>query len=227
MAAFAGVRIQPQDRDPRRLQREMPLQIHVHDAQGRAQPIARDGPRHVAQGEMRRDQRHPQLIVDQQHHGQRRAGSFREIFGVAAEAVAGIHERAFLYGRRHHGRKLAVGATVAGTIEHFNHIGSVAYIRMPRHDLAARRNVQDLDDTAAMRLEEAAWRRSVRESGAGPATSAVAARRSASAATTRSASQSLCAKLTQASGPTPAGSPDVMTMRGMYTAARAYILVST
>src|SRR5580704_9632235 len=40
----------------------------------------------------------------------------------------------------------------------------------------------------------------------------------ASAATTRSARQSSCASATQASGPIPAGSPEVTTMRGTYTA---------
>ncbi len=111
-----------------------------------------DGARHIAQGQVRGDQRHPQLIVDQQHHGQRRASSFRKIFGMAAETVSGIHEGTFLHRRGHHGRKFAVGAAVAGTVQHFNHVGCIAYIRMPGHDLAARRDVHDLQGAVAMRL---------------------------------------------------------------------------
>src|SRR5271168_1837070 len=37
-----------------------------------------------------------------------------------------------------------------------------------------------------------------------------------------SASQAICATATQASGPIPAGSPDVMTIRGVYTSARLH-----
>ena len=52
-----------------------------------------------------------------------------------------------------------------------------------------------------------------------PSALAVEASNDASAATTRSAAQFSWANTTHASGPMPAGSPDVTMIRGRYTAA--------
>ncbi len=172
-------------------------------------------------------QRHAQLAAEQQHDRQRRAGSSREIFGVADERVAGVHERALLHRRGHHGGEFAVHTAVAGAVQHLDHVGGVARIRLPGDD--GRRVGMCMTLRVPARCAFARLRGVVALEVAAAASGwpAVAASKSVSAATTRSASQSVCARPTQASGPIPAGSPEVMTMRGMYTAARAYILIST
>jgi hypothetical protein len=100
--------------------------------------------------QMGRHQRHPQLTAEQQHDRHCRTGPRSEIFGVAGECVAGIHQDALLYGCGHHGREFTVHAAVAGAVQHLDHVRRVARVWLTCGHRLSGRNVHDFEYARAM-----------------------------------------------------------------------------
>ncbi len=100
---------------------------------------------------MRGHEGDPQLTGQQQHDGQSGTGSSRQIFGVARELEARVHDDALLHRCRHHGGEFAIHADVAGAIQQFDDIGRIAQLQTAGGHLMRGRPVQNSHGSTAMR----------------------------------------------------------------------------
>jgi hypothetical protein len=87
---------------------ELVAQRHVHHLDGLGHGLGRDGARHLRQGNVHRDQPHPQAPAHERHHGGVVGIAGREPVGVAGVGGAGRHH-GFLGQRR---RDQCVGVAV-------------------------------------------------------------------------------------------------------------------
>ena len=81
-------------------------------------------------------------IAGQHHDDERRAGLFREIFGVAGEVHTSRVDHALVYGRRRHRREFAGLATRQGAIENGQHVRAVRGIKLSGNGWHGERDVE-------------------------------------------------------------------------------------
>ncbi len=142
VARLAGVRVQAADRDARLLDAEAAPQV-AREHQQRREQLGRVQRRtHVAQRQVRGRERDPQGPGGEQHDRSRRAGTQRDVLGVAAEGDPRVAEQALLHRCGHERTEFAAQAAVDRAVDEPEHVAGIGWLEPPRHARARERLVQ-------------------------------------------------------------------------------------
>ena len=151
VTAFAGVRIQPADRDPRVAHGEPPRELTGEDRAHLVQRVDGERAAHRGERQMGGCERHAQLACGQHHHGACAVGALREVLGMAAERDAGVVDHALVHRRRDDGVELPGQCGLDGAVEECQYVRRVGRLEPPRHARHRERLVRHAQRAAQRR----------------------------------------------------------------------------
>ena len=128
------------------------MQIGDQDAQRLLQRDTSDRGRNVLQWKMRRRQRDTQIAPGEHHDHLWRLRFLGQIFSVPGEVHSGVVDHPFVYGSRHHCRKLAGLTPRERPIQQIQHVGRVGRIKLPRDCTDFERERQDIQRPGQRRI---------------------------------------------------------------------------
>ncbi len=136
--AFAGMRVEAGDGQPRLLQPETVLQVPGGDAARGDDQLAGQRRRHFGERNMDGDRHGAQVRSRQKHHRYRldpgvTKGQMRQILGMAGKAEAGVIKRLLGDGAGDDGGGLAGKAVLDGAVDGLDDAGRVGLVRFAGH----------------------------------------------------------------------------------------------
>ena len=152
MTAFAGVRIEPANQNPRLGYAEFIDQVRMQNPANPDQSLLGNGIRHRAQRQVRGHQRHPQAVGGEHHHHLFGVGQIGQKLGVAGEGNACLIDHALVHRGGDHGGKVAVDAALGGALQGFEHIGGIGGVELAGGYWCLQRGVPDIQAAGCSRL---------------------------------------------------------------------------